>query len=181
MPLKHKCNSTYFQQIMTRCRIQHSRHTRLYSNSYECFVWVIYPPERCGKMGGIFAVFYFATYRGPQSHVSLHCSFVLAGFVRRDVWMKTDLNSALLLGLGSKRIGSHRRISAKASMTLVMSLMKTFWTFWSSAFHRKRNNDPAFEKGFEIARDGDINHCYTSLQAVRNEIAFNCVLLYLQQ
>lgn len=31
--------------------------------------------------------------------------------------MKIDLNSALLLGLGSKRIGSHRRISSKASMT----------------------------------------------------------------
>lgn len=31
--------------------------------------------------------------------------------------MKIDLNSALLLGLGSKRIGSHRRISPKVSMT----------------------------------------------------------------
>lgn len=37
----------------------------------------------------------------------------------------------------------------------------------------KKNNDPAFEKGFEIARDVDISHCYTSLQAVRNEIPFN--------
>lgn len=37
----------------------------------------------------------------------------------------------------------------------------------------KRNNDPAFEEGFEIARDVDINHCYTFLQAVRNEIPFN--------
>jgi len=37
----------------------------------------------------------------------------------------------------------------------------------------KRNNDPAFEKGFEIARDVHINLCYTSLQAVRNETAFS--------
>lgn len=31
--------------------------------------------------------------------------------------MKIDLNSALLLGLGSKRTGSRGRISPKASMT----------------------------------------------------------------
>lgn len=68
-------------------------------------------------MGGIFSVLYFATYQGPQVNVSLHSSFVLTGFVRRDVWLKIDLNSALLLGLGSKRTGSHGSISAKASMT----------------------------------------------------------------
>jgi len=31
--------------------------------------------------------------------------------------MKIDLNSALLLGLGSERTGSHTRISSEASMT----------------------------------------------------------------
>lgn len=55
--------------------------------------------------------------------------------------------------------------------------MKTFRTFWSSAF-LKKNNDSTFEKGFEIARDVDINHCYTSLQAVRNEILFNRKTLF---
>lgn len=37
----------------------------------------------------------------------------------------------------------------------------------------KRNNDAAFEKHFDIARDIDINHSYTSLQRVRNKILFN--------
>lgn len=37
----------------------------------------------------------------------------------------------------------------------------------------KGNNDPALEKHFEIARDVDINHRYTSLQRVRNKIPFH--------
>lgn len=40
----------------------------------------------------------------------------------------------------------------------------------------KGNNDPALEKHFEIARDVDINHRYTSLQRVRNKIPFHGIL-----
>mgnify|MGYP001854092810 FL=1 len=45
----------------------------------------------------------------------------------------------------------------------------------------KRNNDPAFEKCFEIVRDLDINHSYASLEAVRNETAFTerlCFIIF---
>lgn len=115
-------------------------------------------------------------------HVSLYCfSVCSSGLVRRDVWMKINLNSVLLIGLGSKRIGSHRRISPRLPWLLVTSLMKTFWTFWSSTFYVKRNNDPAFEKWLKIDRDVDINHSYTSLEAVRNERAFTerlCFIIF---
>lgn len=171
MPLRPKCHSTFLKRNHW-CRIQHSRHTRLYSNSCEPFVWVSYSPESYEKLGDNFSVLYFATYWGLQIHISLHSSFVLTVFVRRRVnenkiWNLPCFGGLIQAGLAAIE-WSHQRFP----WLPVTSLMKTFWTFWSSAFHMKRNNDPAFEKHFGIARNVDINHCYTSLQGVRNKMPF---------
>lgn len=115
MPLRHKCHSTYLKRNHQMQNTTFQTHKIVFqfirafclSNLLSWELW---------EIGCQF--FNFATYWGPQIHISLHSSFVLIVFVRRimKMWMKIDLKSALLLGLGSNRISSHRRISPKVSM-----------------------------------------------------------------